>query len=264
MVNYNSENDTLRYLKTIKESYKRTTHCSLDIIIVDNSTIKLSKLKDKISGLNLDVTVIDAENVGYFGAFKLALETIGYERVILYDHVIISNVDLELSSDFFGTLQTITPHSGVGVFAPSIFSKHRKTCLNPKILTKPSKYRVLFNYVMFKYPCLFKYYSRVSDIKIKLTQLSKDRKHIYAPHGSFMIFNRIFFLKGGVISYPVFLFGEEIYVAETVKSLNLKIEYIPSLKIYDWEHASTSKEKISFISQEHRKALKYILTNYYS
>jgi len=262
IVNYNSSDDTLRYLQSI-EKYKKSQQLNIDIILVDNSTRKSTKLRDHISFMDLNITILNSDNVGYFGAFKVALESIGYQKVSQYNHVIISNVDLEMTEDFFAKLQELKIDSDIGVLAPSIVSKHRHNDLNPKIITKPKKRKILRNYFLFKYPFLFKFYIKLSDKKIKHNTTQYPSQPIYAAHGSFIIFNQIFFKQGGTIDYPIFLFGEEMYVAEIMHNMKLKILYTPNLKIFDFDHGSTSKENRSFISGEHRKALKYILKNYY-
>ncbi len=262
IVNYNSEEDSVRYLQSIQKSQDSNSG-TVDIVLVDNSTTKSKKLRDTISLMDLNVTILDSDNVGYFGAFKVALESVGYPKVSTYDHVIISNVDLEVTEDFFSKLEETKVGTDIGVIAPSIVSKHRHNDLNPKIITKPSKSKILRNYMLFKYPFLFKFYAKLSDKKIKHNKIQDIPQIIYAPHGSFIIFNQVFFEQGGIIDYPVFLFGEEMYVAESMKTMNLKIQYNPNIKIFDFDHGSTSKENRSFISAEHRKALKYILKNYY-
>jgi len=262
IVNYNSEKDTLRYLQSIQKN-QSSTPIDLDIILVDNSTTKSKKIRDALSHIDLNITLLDSDNVGYFGAFKVALELMGYQKVSAYHHVIISNVDLEISQDFFSKFKELQVDIDIGVIAPSIVSEHRHNDLNPKIITKPKKIKILRNYIVFKYPFLFNFYAKLSDKKIKHQSIKNNLQTIYAPHGSFIIFNQVFFKQGGTIDYPIFLFGEEIYVAESMKKMNLKVQYTPALKVYDFDHGSTSQENRSFISGEHRKALKYILKNYY-
>ena len=86
----------------------------------------------------------------------------------------------------------------------------------------------------------------------------------YAIHGSFMVFNKSFFEKGGTLNYPSFLFGEELFIAETVRKLNLIQCYEPSLKINHNEHATTgvikSKEKVAYLNQSYT----YLLTTFFS
>lgn len=263
IVNYNSADDTLRYLKSIKKSQQNIEQLKLDIILVDNSTNKSLKLRKSLSLLDLNLKIIDSGNVGYFGAFKVALERVGYVRILQYDHVIISNVDLQLPRDFFIKLSEIKFGTEIGALAPSILSICRNNDLNPKIDKKPKKTKIILNIILFKFPFLFKLYAKLSELKTKHKKISNGSRIIYAPHGSFIIFNKIFFNRGAIIDYPVFLFGEEMYVAEIMRQVNLKILYTPAIKIFDFDHGATSKENSSFIATEHRKALVYILKKYY-
>jgi GT2 family glycosyltransferase len=63
---------------------------------------------------------------------------------------------------------------------------------------------------------------------------------IYAPHCSFVIFNRKYFETGGTLKHGAFLFGEEIFVAETVRNLGFRIIYDPRFFVLHREHATTS------------------------
>jgi GT2 family glycosyltransferase len=64
---------------------------------------------------------------------------------------------------------------------------------------------------------------------------------IYAPQGSCLVFSRRYFEQGGSLEYPAFLFGEEIFVAETVLRLGLQVVYDPRLRVWHDEHASTGR-----------------------
>ena len=66
-----------------------------------------------------------------------------------------------------------------------------------------------------------------------------ERKAIYAAHGSCMVFSKNYFVQGGNLKHISFLFGEEIFVAETARSLKLQTVYEPRLRVSDAEHAST-------------------------
>jgi GT2 family glycosyltransferase len=62
---------------------------------------------------------------------------------------------------------------------------------------------------------------------------------IYAPHGSFLIFNWSYFSTGGTLDHPTFLFGEEIFVAEAARRLKLRVVHDPRLVVFHEEHATT-------------------------
>jgi hypothetical protein len=79
---------------------------------------------------------------------------------------------------------------------------------------------------------------------------------VYAAHGSFIIFHRNYFLERNDFSHKPFLFGEEISVAENLRSSQLKAVYWPDLKIKHQEHQSTgripNRKMRKFISEASR------------
>ncbi len=85
----------------------------------------------------------------------------------------------------------------------------------------------------------------------------------YAIHGSFMIFNKTFFQRGGTINYPCVLFGEELFIAEQALKLNLDLLYEPSLQVEHNEHATTgtfkSKEAVAYLHQSYT----FLLNTYF-
>jgi GT2 family glycosyltransferase len=88
------------------------------------------------------------------------------------------------------------------------------------------------------------------------------RQPIYAPHGAFMIFSRRYFEAGGYLDGNLFLYGEEISVAEICRSLGLAVIYEPSLCVVHNEHASTGKRITRFTYECQKKALAYITSRY--
>ena len=55
-----------------------------------------------------------------------------------------------------------------------------------------------------------------------------------------MLFASSYFDKGGTLNYPSFLFGEELFVAEQARQLNLTTVFEPSLKIEHQQHVKQS------------------------
>ena len=93
--------------------------------------------------------------------------------------------------------------------------------------------------------------------------VSHQRGEIYAGHGSFIILTKRFFEACGIITYPVFLFCEEIYLGELCQQHGLKVVYEPNICVTDAEHASTSSFRRSKYCQFNYQALSYILKTYY-
>ena len=87
---------------------------------------------------------------------------------------------------------------------------------------------------------------------------------IYAGHGSFMMLSKNFFEHYKKIEYPVFLFGEEIYLGELIRLAGMRARYVPSLEVIDMEHTSTGKMKKEFYYKCNKESIDYILDHFYN
>jgi GT2 family glycosyltransferase len=262
-VNYNSYDLLYEYANSVAASLGNSA-VELDFAVVDNSTVeKPCNVLKKISSLfNENYHYFESENIGYFPAFSYALKKFDISK---YDFVIVSNVDLRLSVNFFSELTSLSLDDSIGVVAPAIFSEYRQADLNPKILNRVRKRDLKRNMHIFSLPVLFYLYNRLSVIKAKRKRNNFfSGEYLYAPHGSMIIFTKSYFDYGGRVDYPRFLFGEEVFVGEECLRLDKKVVYKPELTVFDRDHASTSLESTRFISKEHVKSLKYLINEYFS
>jgi len=210
-----------------------------------------------IHEINPDIQCVRAPaNLGYFGGANFGLKPY-LAASPLPQWVIICNVDIEFRDpDFFSTLRQLETTEGIAVVAPRIWSARFQRDLNPKITQRPSRRRMSFYRVIFGNYYLQAVYEILSVVKYSLKRQIRNvlarfftrPEHnstggasapIYASHGSCMILNRRYFASGGSIEYPIFLFGEEIFVAETARELGLSVVHCPQLWVFDKEHAST-------------------------
>ncbi|WP_283190304.1 glycosyltransferase [Pseudomonas sp. PMCC200344] len=263
---YNAYDHLLRFAASLKESFDQSAGIEFTFVVVDNSTKEANqKVLADISGMGFNTHYLKSENVGYFPGFKKGAELLG--SLSEFDCVAISNVDLTVRADFFKSLkaQIATVSEQVGIIAPAILSKERGGDLNPKTLFRPTRYSLLKNIFIFKRLWLFKIYRKLSDLKVKSAiGTVAPGEFFYSPHGSFILFTNRYFVQGGSVDYPQFLFGEEDFVAEQCLRIGLKVQYQPSIAIVDDDHGSTSREKLEFIASEHVKSLKYIVDTYHS
>lgn len=259
-VNYNTYDELSCYLRSIEVSYKHnSSSINLKVIVADNSDKKL-QIENQNNSFELEQVYTD-NNLGYFGAISYAIKK---SKVTLstYDYILFSNVDLEISENFFEKLVSI--NLDAGCLAPSIITKEEQINRNPKILQRYSIKKLKILKLMYKFPLLYKLYTRFFYKSRRKKIDSKNIEAIYAAHGSFMIFTKKFSEFLQTMNYPVFLFGEEIFIAENLRKLDLKTIYCPSLLIYDKDHASTSKMKNKFYYKCNYDALKYIIKEFYN
>jgi GT2 family glycosyltransferase len=270
---FNAHDDALRLLDSVDLAYRASSGIDLKVILSDNSTIAPS-LEISHKQYAYSFQHLRNENIGYFPAFNKALSTIK-ERPDAYDFVIVCNVDLVVAEDFFVMLLNQYIDSDTGVLAPGIFSDRDGRDLNPKMMRRPSLAKIQFMRFICSNVLLFRGYHRLVHLRERIRSKSA-KKHttnspiglnpkspkMYGAHGSFLIFTRNYFLKGAHLSYPRFLFGEEGFVAEQLRTHSLSIEHLPHIRVFDKEHASTSKAGMSFICGEHKKSYDYFYANF--
>lgn len=278
-VNYRTDEHAV----TFARSLERYSAEDVTAILLDNTERgDPSEFFRRIGEANAKIKCLQApRNLGYFGGANFGL---GQYLVSapLPEWVIVCNVDIEFrDSQFFSKLRELESRESLGVVAPRIWSARSKRNLNAKISQRPTNRRMIFYKVIFGNYYLQLVYEILSFLKEglgvgiregralfrrhpEIDKQTKEASSIYAPHGSCMIFSRRYFKAGGNFEYSVFLFGEEIFVAETAMRLGLSISHCPWLWVLDTEHASTGIIRSRKIAGYMKDATNYLVEHYFA
>lgn len=257
-VNYHSYDSLNDYLDSIDVAVSRSSKSiNLTVLIADNTTPFLS-----ISYVprHFSIHVIPTnENKGYFKAVRLLME---FMDPAGFDYAIVSNVDVLLSDDFFVELSSfVHAQSNIGWIAPEIYSKSLNFDFNPQAITRYSLRKLKALRFMFRYPWVLwlkqKLLHRYRKVK------KRDSGQIYAGHGSFIILTNLFFQRCGIINYPQFLYGEEIYLAEVCRAYQLEVFYAPQIKVADIGRVSTRNIPSHQFCHYNHDAIDYIIKTFY-
>jgi GT2 family glycosyltransferase len=270
---FNAHFDAQRLLDSINKAYAVVQNIDLEVILMDNSTSS-PEITIDYSVLNYKYSEQKNKNIGYFPAFNKAIVGLK-EKIFAFEYIIVCNVDLVVAEDFLQILKKHILHQNIGLIAPGIYSEKLGYDLNPGMMKRPSKIKIKFMMVICSNIKIFKMYMLLSKFKefVRMQLVRNFHKKIilsggvnksnmYGAHGSFMIFTKNYFIKGANVDYKRFLFGEEGFVAEQLRNVNLIIEHVPTIRIYDKEHGSTSKVTSELICSEHRKSYKFYYENY--
>jgi len=256
-VNYQSYDSLHHYLASIDTAAEKARNNATVTVFVADNTVPASPIDYPAVHFTLQV-MPTGSNKGYFGAIGYLMEHVTPKD---YDYVIISNVDVLVDADFLTTLSTRPADDRVGWLAPQIYSRLEQRDRNPKIMHRYAKRKLQILRFLFSIPPLYNLYTHSAYKTKKLVH--HEPGDIYAGHGSFIILTRSYFQQCGIISYPVFLFCEEIYLGEQCRQQQLRVVYAPTLKVTDAEHASTSTFRRSSYCRYNYQALSYILAKYY-
>lgn len=259
-VNYNSYKELDNYIKSLEKASDSCADVHVDVFVVDNTDKNFKTLE--FNSVSLKVHVFPYhENIGYFRGIAKGMSNVD---VLNYDFIIISNVDVLVSEDFFIKLSEVEVEDNLGVIAPDIYSITEKKRRNPGRISRYKRSTLKFWLFMYSHPLLYSfYYKYVYSLRNK-KQIDNNEKsgEIYLAHGSFIILTREYFKRCGMIDYPIFLYCEELYIAELCRDNNLKTVYNPAIKVTDIDHVSTSQLKFKNYCRYNYEAITYILSNY--
>ena len=259
-VNYNSYDVLDAYLHSIDQSAGQTVGSALvDVFIADNTENDIKPI-DTVVYNNTNMIKVFAfhENIGYFKAITRMMKTVD---TTLYDFVIISNVDMTLRTDTLSSLLTSQHPNATGWIAPAIISRVTGNDLNPQATRKYSSIKLKTMRWFYRLPPIYNLY--VSTFHRLKRMRTNDPGEVYAGHGSFIILTREYIARCGIIDYPVFLYCEEIYIAEECAQHGLKVIYNPDIHVDDIGKVSTGKAPKSNYYRWNIEGITYILNKYY-
>ncbi len=255
-ISYASDDTAVAYARQLEPFCRET---GVLAVLVDNGpNHENTSLAARVAAANPHIKYLNfGENLGYFGGADSALHWIR-EQFGAPRWVIVSNVDVNFGGNGFVHTLRDRPHSpDVGVLAPAIVSARSGLDQNPYFVRRPTPRRMHFYRLIFGRYWLRRVYEAGSTVLrwgragVRAMRRAPNSRgtngsrgngsgiQIYAPHGSCMLFTESYFGAGGTLRYPSFLFGEEIFVAESCRKRGLKVVYAPELKITHSEHTST-------------------------
>lgn len=275
-VSYCSDATAVEWVTGVNRVLVGSRRDDVAVVMVDNTPRESSAdLFTRLLAADPRVKALKAPgNLGYFGGAFHGWEQWQREGGERPDWVIVSNVDVSFPDPAFFSRLLDTPYPGdVGVLAPSILSKTRHGDWNPKISTRPSRRRMHAYKLLYRSRWVFNLYEALARVKYALTGFRRSRRvanastpalrDIYAAHGACMLFAREFFVRGGTLRYPSFLFGEEIFVAETARELGLRTVYDPELVMSSEDHVSTGWLRSKRMVEYMRESAVFLANRYF-
>ena len=181
------------------------------------------------------------KNLGYIGGFLHVVKSLKEQ---MPDLLILSNTDIEIDAAIFDRIGNLQLQDDEVMVGPSIVSSRTGNRQNPFYEQRLSISKLkMLNFAFSNY-FTYSLYQLLGIMKAMIKGQDKKeddrRRHVYAIHGSFMIFKSTFLEKYlAELEDAPFLFGEEIQFAEVAWKHNLKTVYDPSLRIKHHEHATT-------------------------
>lgn len=256
-VNYHSYDSLRNYIDSIELSVLATSpKVDVELYVADNSCPS-EQFNYTPKGFSMQI-VPTGKNLGYFGAIRLLMKKFPPTK---FDYSIISNVDVLLEKNTLSELAQTKHDPSVGWIAPTIFSKSMQSDWNPQAIERYSIQKLKSLRFLFKHPWLLKLKQRLFHTYHFIKNCPSGS--VYAGHGSFIILTKTFFQLCGIVNYPIFLYGEEIYLAELCRLHELRVIYSPQIRIIDIGRVSTKKISLHQFCKYNYEAINYIIHNFY-
>lgn len=258
IVCYNNEKEVSEFVDNISN---QTIIQKIAIVICCNHSNNIDILynikKKYINKFNIYI-YCPKENLGYLNGCLYGIENVS----IPYKWAVISNTDITFRSiDFFEKILKAKLGNNVWCIGPDIKLKYSDVSQNPFLCSRYSKFRFLFYVFIYNNLFLFVLYNLLSILKKKNYHVRQKNIHqnVYAVHGSIFILRNECIAKIIKIAKPIFLYGEEILVAEIIRKNNKETIFFPEISVLHNENQSTSKLNIIKKWRNFKKSFNYLL-----
>lgn len=212
-------------------------------VVVDNSCdrAEVNRLRTLARGRGRVKVVVALDNLGYFGGANWHLRQQAHRP----EWTVVCNVDLELATDFVANV--LAGDLGQHVTAPAITALPSGVQQNPFMRSRPTVSAMLRRAAVYALPPVARLYATLATMngRRRAGAPPGDPCDIYAPHGSIIAVHRRFFESGGTLEHPVFLYNEELTVAEQVRNLDATIRFDPAVQVTHREHQATGLARLS-------------------
>lgn len=227
IINYNTSDITLKCIQTLLQYFPQRNF-KKQVIIVDNNSAyhDYENLKEKLATADNSILLIRKRiNLGFAGG---NMEGVQYATG---DYIMLVNNDVFFTHDIFTpAVAFLDNNADVGVCGGLPFLENGKE-IPPFGHNETFLYKLLGNWL---------YEKLVPNVAIKGKKYEKPVEVDYVP-GCFMAFRMNDFREIGGLDTNIFLYYEEMDIAERLRKKGLKSVYVPGLEYIHATGASTSR-----------------------
>ena len=233
ILNYNSEEDTIKYVESIKE-YKNLNK----IIVVDNkSTNEGAMAKLKILE-NEKVEVIQSDkNGGYSYGNNYALRYLDNKNE-KYDYIIISNPDVSVTEEAINKcISILNENKEVAIVAPRMLDKENKPIRRSSWKIRTPKLDMIHSTRLLE----ILFYKTLRNGEYSNKEYENEKLEVEAVSGAFFVIKKEIFKQIGYFDEEVFLFYEEDILSKKIKELGYKVLSLNNINFVHYESKTINK-----------------------
>lgn len=255
---YNNEKEVIKFAKSL---LKQSIINRIQLLVTCNACKNIGKFKKELFGVLPSALVFyPEENLGYLNGCLFGVK----KSNIQYSWIMVSNTDIDFKqNDFFEKALNNVPEE-VWCIGSDITLSATGIHQNPFLCERPSKRKLLIWNIAYSNYLFFRMYFKLSELKPKKSPNKKNNSGlVYAVHGS------CFFLSGKCLNSilnacsGVFMYGEELLVAEIVRKNRKKIYYNSKIGILHNENQVTGKIGMKRKQKWFKDSIGYLSSRFY-
>ncbi|SFM09237.1 hypothetical protein [Halanaerobium salsuginis] len=265
VINYANEEEVIKYAKSLEN---QSISDKIILVIVINKMGAISKFdfNQKLNDINLKINIYDAGgNLGYLNGCLFGYKKFIKKNNYNLDWILISNTDLIIENkDFFNEFFSYDYSNETWCIAPSVYNMNNKTYDNPKYENRIPISKINKTIFIHKHPLLSLIYLKLGKYKSKLTKKDKSKsQYCYAVQGCFFALRKelIDIIKDK--SFDAFLYSEENYISELLRTYDKKCYYNSEVEIFHNEKQTTGFLNYKKRADFYVESLKYIRKEFY-
>lgn len=258
---YNNDAEVIEYGRQLSS---QTYSANIVYLVTANSSNNYEKLESNLNELHLETHIYHpAYNLGYLNGCIFGIKQ--FNDLNEDDCVVISNTDLDLiDSTLFRSISAIMDETSIWCLGPSIMLKNGRL-QNPFLVYRPNSYTMKKLEIIQGNPILLSIYSLLSTIKHRIVDVNEveESNYVYAVHGSFFVLNYACVNALIESNNDIFMYGEEILIAEIVRSKGGHVKYVGDLMVIHNENSTTGLTNAAMKAKWYKQSFKYLNDTYF-
>lgn len=233
------------------------------LLVTCNKCKNPEKLRNDLRKIKIHTEVFTPKkNLGYLHGCLYGFKSYNGD----YNWAIISNTDVDFVSDkFFETFLNKDYRREIGCVGADIVLKVNGKHQNPFALVRPSNKIMKIRQLAYSNYGLYRLYFGLSGIKgrIKKKVPLIKKGYIYGAHGSVIILRAELIKKMIEDDIQIFMYGEELYIAEKLIENQFLTYYDTDLKIIHNENQVTGKVTSRIKQKWCRQSTNFLVKRYW-
>ena len=261
VVCYRNDDEVVDFARQIE---KQDAANRIVLLVTVNKANDYNELSCKLASVKLECHLYNAnKNLGYLNGSLYGVDQ--YGKLNSCDKVVISNTDLTLKNEkTFSDILMNMEDDDIWCLGPSIqliTGKYQ----NPFLKERPSNRKIKIWKIVQGNVILLWLYTYLSKIKnrMKKKDFADESGFVYSVHGSFFVLNQKCVLELAKISSQIFMYGEELLVAEIVRANKHKVFYNSQISITHNENSTTSLANMTLKADWYNKSFRFIVQKFF-